>query len=116
MRVFRAAACAFVIAASAACSGHWFAPSGGAIGSPSYGIVTQTWSPELARWSGDLGTGWVRLDVNWFETPQTGNCDDPVSWALYTKDKGLWTPAKVATTSSRVRSSDGNSVSTAAIR
>jgi hypothetical protein len=67
MRVFRAAACAFVLTASAACSGHWFAPSGGAIGSPSYGIVTQTWSPELAAWSADLGTGWVRLDVNWFE-------------------------------------------------
>ena len=36
------------------------------------------------------------LDVNWFETPQVGNCDDPVSWALYTKDKGLWAPEKVA--------------------
>ena len=35
-----------------------------------------------------------KLGVNWFETPPAENCDNPVSWALYTKDDAFWkTPA-----------------------
>jgi hypothetical protein len=34
---------------------------------PWYGVVTQTWSPQHAAWTAQLGTGWVRLDFNWFE-------------------------------------------------
>jgi len=32
-----------------------------------YGVVTQTWSPQHAAWTSQLGVGWVRLDFNWFE-------------------------------------------------
>jgi hypothetical protein len=42
-------------------------PSAPRRGSPHYGIVTQFWSPDLGRWTADLGTGWVRLDANWFD-------------------------------------------------
>jgi hypothetical protein len=30
------------------------------------------------------------LDVRWVETAVEGDCDDPISWALYTRDKGFW--------------------------
>ncbi len=30
------------------------------------------------------------LEVNWVETASTEGCDDPISWALYTRDKAFW--------------------------
>ncbi len=36
------------------------------------------------------------LGVNWFETPPAEDCDNPVSWALYTRDKDFWTAPAVA--------------------
>ncbi len=38
------------------------------------------------------------LTVNWVETPESEDCDDPVSWALYTRDSGFWSapPVKAA--------------------
>ena len=30
------------------------------------------------------------LDVSWVETASEDGCDDPISWALYTRDKGFW--------------------------
>ena len=35
------------------------------------------------------------MGVGWFETPEIGDCEDPVSWALYTADAGFWSAAKV---------------------
>lgn len=40
--------------------------------------------------------GEFNLGVNWFETPPAENCDNPVSWALYTKDPGLWNAPHVS--------------------
>jgi Glycosyl hydrolase catalytic core len=59
---------AFCAAISIACSRSLVAPS--AVrrgGSDHFGIVTQSWSPNHARWVDELGTGWVRLDFNWYE-------------------------------------------------
>jgi hypothetical protein len=30
------------------------------------------------------------LDVRWVETTSQQGCDDPISWALYTRDKAFW--------------------------
>ncbi|MBN9435808.1 fused MFS/spermidine synthase [Bosea sp. (in: a-proteobacteria)] len=30
------------------------------------------------------------LDVSWVETASENGCEDPISWALYTRDKGFW--------------------------
>lgn len=30
------------------------------------------------------------LDVNWVETASEDGCEDPISWALYTRDKAFW--------------------------
>ncbi len=30
------------------------------------------------------------LEVNWVETGSEDGCEDPISWALYTRDKGFW--------------------------
>lgn len=30
------------------------------------------------------------LDVSWVETASEDSCDDPISWALYTRDKDFW--------------------------
>lgn len=30
------------------------------------------------------------LDVKWVETSSQDGCDDPISWALYTRDKAFW--------------------------
>jgi hypothetical protein len=30
------------------------------------------------------------LDVRWFETPESEECEQPISWALYSRDKGFF--------------------------
>jgi hypothetical protein len=58
--------------AAAGCTSP-LSPTAARHGSPHFGIVTQFWSADVARWTGDLGTGWVRLDANWFELePERG--------------------------------------------
>jgi hypothetical protein len=56
-----------VAALAVGCSASPFAPSARGKRASAYGIVTQTWSGEHARWTADLGAGWIRLDFNWFE-------------------------------------------------
>ena len=36
------------------------------------------------------------LDVHWFETPEDEDCENPASWALYTRDRSLWAVPAVA--------------------
>lgn len=36
------------------------------------------------------------LDVRWFETTETEDCQQPISWALYTRDKGFFAVPEVA--------------------
>jgi hypothetical protein len=48
------------------------------------------------------------LDVNWFETPETEDCEQPISWALYSRDKGFFTAPDVAAQISKWRD-DGKS-------
>jgi hypothetical protein len=60
-------AVAAVCASLVACVRNPFAPSVPAHGSDHFGIVTQSWSPAHSRWVDELGTGWVRLDFNWYE-------------------------------------------------
>ena len=35
------------------------------------------------------------LDVGWFETRLRRDCDDPISWALYSRDKGFFDAPQV---------------------
>jgi hypothetical protein len=35
------------------------------------------------------------LQVHWFESAEGTDCEDPVSWALYSRDDGLWTVPEV---------------------
>lgn len=35
------------------------------------------------------------LPVHWFETAEGADCDDPVSWALYSRDADFWTVPEV---------------------
>lgn len=35
------------------------------------------------------------LDVNWVETVSEDGCEDPISWALYTRDKDFWREPEV---------------------
>lgn len=35
------------------------------------------------------------LDVRWVETSSEEGCDDPISWALYTRDKAFWDTPEV---------------------
>ena len=35
------------------------------------------------------------LDVNWVETASEDGCEDPISWALYTRDKDFWKEPEV---------------------
>lgn len=48
------------------------------------------------------------LDVNWFETPETDECEQPISWALYSRDKGFFAAPDVAAQISKWRD-DGKS-------
>jgi hypothetical protein len=43
------------------------------------------------------------LDVNWVETASEDGCEDPISWALYTRDKGFWEVPSVKSSISRWR-------------
>ncbi len=36
------------------------------------------------------------LGVNWLETPRGRNCEQPVSWALYTSDQAFWASPAIA--------------------
>ncbi len=35
------------------------------------------------------------LEVHWFETAEGADCEDPVSWALYSRDAAFWTVPEV---------------------
>jgi hypothetical protein len=35
------------------------------------------------------------LDVRWFETPDSDECEQPISWALYSRDKGFFEAPEV---------------------
>ena len=48
------------------------------------------------------------LTVGWFETKVTDDCEDGVSWALYTRDQSFWTQPRVKEALSPWRD-DGNS-------
>lgn len=68
-----------------------------------YGVVTQIWSPQHAAWTAQLGTGWVRLDFNWFEiepargqydwTTLDGRVADAASYGLGIYASLAYTPA-----------------------
>ncbi len=43
------------------------------------------------------------LDVGWFETRKGNDCDDPISWAIYTKDHALFDVAEMRNARSQWR-------------
>ena len=51
------------------------------------------------------------LDVRWFETRVRPGCDEPISWAIYTKDRALFdVPAvRAAISPWRDKGADGKS-------
>ncbi|NDA48422.1 MAG: hypothetical protein EBY21_14345, partial [Alphaproteobacteria bacterium] len=43
------------------------------------------------------------LEVGWFETRKGNGCDDPISWALYSKDKAFFDVAEIKSARSQWR-------------
>ncbi len=48
------------------------------------------------------------FDVRWFETPETDDCQQPISWALYSRDKAFFATPDVAEEISEWRDKDGS--------
>lgn len=50
------------------------------------------------------------LDVRWFETKLRPGCEEPISWALYTRDRAFFDQLEVRAAISHWRDRDGSSI------